>query len=85
MDGYAFTWAHKSASKMSELDRFLFSEGLLESFPHLSAICLDKYFSDHWPILLRETRFDNGPTPFRFFHSWFTMEGFASFVESILK
>ncbi|GJX37990.1 RNA-directed DNA polymerase, eukaryota [Tanacetum coccineum] len=82
LDGYAFTWTHKSASKMSKLDRFLFSEGLLESFPHLSAICLDKHLSDHRPILLRETSFDYGPTPFRFFHSWFTMEGFDSFVES---
>ncbi|GKA51155.1 RNA-directed DNA polymerase, eukaryota [Tanacetum coccineum] len=82
LDGYAFTWTHKSASKMSKLGRFLFSEGLLESFPHLSAICLDKHLSDHRPILLRETSFDYGPTPFWFFHSWFTMEGFDSFVES---
>ncbi|GKE14006.1 RNA-directed DNA polymerase, eukaryota [Tanacetum coccineum] len=50
LDGYAFTWTHKSASKMSKLNRFLFSEGLLESFPHLSAICLDKHLSDHRPI-----------------------------------
>ncbi|GJX67465.1 RNA-directed DNA polymerase, eukaryota [Tanacetum coccineum] len=82
LDGYAFTWTHMLASKMSKLDRFLFFEGLLESFPHLSAICLDKHLFDHRPILLRETSFDYGPTPFRFFHSWFIMEGFDSFVES---
>nr|GEU38273.1 RNA-directed DNA polymerase, eukaryota [Tanacetum cinerariifolium] len=27
LEGYAFTWAHKSASKMSKLDRYLISEG----------------------------------------------------------
>ncbi|GJT47677.1 RNA-directed DNA polymerase, eukaryota [Tanacetum coccineum] len=85
LDGYAFTWSHKSASKMSKLDRFLLSEGLMELFPHLSAICLDKNLSDHRPILLRETCTDYGPTPFRFFHSWFTMDGFDSFVERTWK
>ncbi|PWA50859.1 RNA-directed DNA polymerase, eukaryota, Nucleotide-binding alpha-beta plait domain protein [Artemisia annua] len=85
LDGYSFTWSHKSASKMSKLDRFLISEGLMELFPHLSAICLDKNLSDHRPILLRETSIDYGPSPFRFFHSWFTMEGFDSFVENTWK
>nr|GEZ08616.1 RNA-directed DNA polymerase, eukaryota [Tanacetum cinerariifolium]GEZ08954.1 RNA-directed DNA polymerase, eukaryota [Tanacetum cinerariifolium] len=56
LDGYAFTWSHKSASKMSKLDRFLLSEGLMELFPHLSAICLDKNLSDHRHILLQETK-----------------------------
>nr|GEW11950.1 RNA-directed DNA polymerase, eukaryota [Tanacetum cinerariifolium] len=27
LEGYSFTWSHKSASKMSKLDRFLVSEG----------------------------------------------------------
>ncbi|GKC25623.1 RNA-directed DNA polymerase, eukaryota [Tanacetum coccineum] len=36
----------------------------------------------HRPILLRETSIDYGPSPFRFFHSWFTMEGFDSFAEN---
>ncbi|GJW24061.1 RNA-directed DNA polymerase, eukaryota [Tanacetum coccineum] len=27
LGGYAFTWAHKSATKMSKLDRILISEG----------------------------------------------------------
>ncbi|GKB93871.1 RNA-directed DNA polymerase, eukaryota, partial [Tanacetum coccineum] len=85
LDGYAFTWSHKSASKMSKLDRFLLSEGLMELFPQLSAICLDKNLSDHRPILLRELTVDYGPSPFRFFHSWFTMEGFDSFVENTWK
>nr|GFA21010.1 RNA-directed DNA polymerase, eukaryota, reverse transcriptase zinc-binding domain protein [Tanacetum cinerariifolium] len=57
LEGYAFTWAHKSASKMSKLDSYL----------------------------LREINFDYGPSPFRFFHSWFAMEGFNYFVETTWK
>ncbi|GJS00381.1 RNA-directed DNA polymerase, eukaryota [Tanacetum coccineum] len=85
LEGYSFTWAHKSASKMSKLDRFLISDGLLVMFPHLSALCLDRHLSDHRPILLKESSHDFGPIPFRLFHSWFSMEGFSSFVESTWK
>nr|GEZ69203.1 RNA-directed DNA polymerase, eukaryota, reverse transcriptase zinc-binding domain protein [Tanacetum cinerariifolium] len=75
LNGYAYTWVHKSTIKMSKLDRFLISKGLMASFPHLSAICLDKHLSDHCPILMREMNIDYGPTPFRFFHLWFQIEG----------
>ncbi|GKB30917.1 RNA-directed DNA polymerase, eukaryota, reverse transcriptase zinc-binding domain protein, partial [Tanacetum coccineum] len=54
LEGYAFTWSHPSASKMSKLDRFLVSEGILSLFPSITAICLDRHLSDHRPILLRE-------------------------------
>ncbi|GJS58640.1 RNA-directed DNA polymerase, eukaryota [Tanacetum coccineum] len=65
LEGYAFTWAHKSASKMSKLDRYLISEGVLDLFPHLSALCLDRHLFYHRPILMRETNYDYGPSPFR--------------------
>nr|GFD35911.1 RNA-directed DNA polymerase, eukaryota [Tanacetum cinerariifolium] len=54
LEGYSFTWAHPSAKKMSKLDRFLMTNGLLASFPHISAISLDRHLSDHRLILLRE-------------------------------
>ncbi|GJW13276.1 RNA-directed DNA polymerase, eukaryota [Tanacetum coccineum] len=85
LEGYTYTWAQKSASKMSKLDRFLISNGLLMSFPHVSAICLDRHLSDHRPILLKEDYFDFGPTPSRIFHSWFSITGFESFVETTWK
>nr|GEX15696.1 ribonuclease H-like domain-containing protein [Tanacetum cinerariifolium] len=85
LEGYAFTWTHKSASKMSKLDRYPMSEGVLDLFPHLSALCLVRHLSDHRPILLRETNYDYGPLPFWFFHSWFAMEGFNSFVKTTWK
>ncbi|GJT69272.1 ribonuclease H-like domain-containing protein [Tanacetum coccineum] len=63
LDGYAYTWVHKSATKMSKLDRFLISKGLIASFPHLSALCLDKHLSYHRPILMREMNINYGHTP----------------------
>ncbi|GKB83016.1 nucleotide-binding alpha-beta plait domain-containing protein [Tanacetum coccineum] len=81
LDGYQFTWCHKSGSKMSKLDRFLISEGLLNSCPNISSITLDRYLSDHRPILMRESHHDYGPSPFRFFHYWFELEGFDTFVK----
>ncbi|GJZ84198.1 RNA-directed DNA polymerase, eukaryota, partial [Tanacetum coccineum] len=81
LGGSAFTWCHKSASKMSKLDRFLVSENLIYSCPNINAITLERYLSDHRPILLREASFDYGPTPFRYFHYWNEMEGFNKVVE----
>nr|GEV86775.1 RNA-directed DNA polymerase, eukaryota, reverse transcriptase zinc-binding domain protein [Tanacetum cinerariifolium] len=81
LGGIHFTWCHRSAKKMSKLDRFLVSENLLSSYPRLNAITLERYLSDHHPILLRENQYDYGPTPFRFFHHWIEMEGFRKLVE----
>nr|GEV58065.1 RNA-directed DNA polymerase, eukaryota [Tanacetum cinerariifolium] len=80
-DGYSFTWSHPSATKMSKLDRFLVSDGVISLFPYISAICLDRHLLDHRPILLRDVQVDFGPTPFRFYHSWFCYEGFDEMVE----
>nr|GFA16925.1 RNA-directed DNA polymerase, eukaryota [Tanacetum cinerariifolium] len=81
MEGYSFTWSHPSASKMSKLDRFLVSEGILSYFPSISAVCLDKNLSDHRPILPREVFSDFWPTPFCIYHSWFRRVGFDAMVE----
>ncbi|GJZ24249.1 RNA-directed DNA polymerase, eukaryota [Tanacetum coccineum] len=80
LEGYSFTWAHPSATKMSKLDRFLMSNGFLSAFPHISAVCLDRHLSDHRPILLKEVSSDFGPSPFRFFHSWLDFPGFDELV-----
>ncbi|GJR22630.1 RNA-directed DNA polymerase, eukaryota [Tanacetum coccineum] len=85
LEGYSFTWAHKSASKMSKLDRFLIFEGLLALFSFISALCLDKHLSDHWPILLHELNVDYSPMPFWFFHSWSSKKGFDKMVEDSWK
>ncbi|GKC04760.1 RNA-directed DNA polymerase, eukaryota, partial [Tanacetum coccineum] len=80
LGGYTFTWVQKHMAKMSKLDRFLVSEGLMTRLPTLSGIILDRHLSDHRPILLRELVVDYGPTPFRLFHSWFMLNGFDRVV-----
>ncbi|GKA84908.1 RNA-directed DNA polymerase, eukaryota [Tanacetum coccineum] len=55
--------------------------GLMGSCPNISAITLDRYLSDHHPILLCEVCFDYGPIPFRLYHYWFEWEGFDKLVE----
>ncbi|GJY32108.1 RNA-directed DNA polymerase, eukaryota [Tanacetum coccineum] len=85
LEGYSFTWTHPSASKMSKLDRFLVSEGMIVAFSSLSAICLERHLSDHRPILLRELDVDYGPSPFRLYHSWYSKDGFDDLVEQTWK
>ncbi|GKD91455.1 RNA-directed DNA polymerase, eukaryota, reverse transcriptase zinc-binding domain protein, partial [Tanacetum coccineum] len=58
LDGCKFTWCHKSGSKMSKLDLFFISEGLLNSCPNISSITLDRYLSDYRHILMRESHHD---------------------------
>ncbi|GJW16434.1 RNA-directed DNA polymerase, eukaryota [Tanacetum coccineum] len=81
LGGYSYTWAHKLASKMSKLDRFLISKGLMVLFPHLSGLCLNRKLSHHRPIIMFELNLDYGPTPFRMCRSWFNLEGFDCFLE----
>ncbi|GJW50462.1 RNA-directed DNA polymerase, eukaryota [Tanacetum coccineum] len=76
LGGYQFTWVNSLATKMSKIDRFLISGGLLERFPNLAGTILDKGVPDHRPILLKEAKADYGPIPFRFFHSWLDCDGF---------
>nr|GEV05413.1 RNA-directed DNA polymerase, eukaryota [Tanacetum cinerariifolium] len=61
---------------------FISNAGLVSAYPNISAITLDRYLSDHRLILFRESNFDFGPTPFRFFQYWFDIEGFAEFVKT---
>nr|GEU87972.1 RNA-directed DNA polymerase, eukaryota [Tanacetum cinerariifolium] len=85
LEGYSYTWAHKSASKMSKLDGFLISEGLISVFPSLSALCLDRHLSDRRPILMRELVVDYGPSSFRVFHLWFFKDSFDKLVEDLAQ
>ncbi|PWA57637.1 RNA-directed DNA polymerase, eukaryota [Artemisia annua] len=54
---------------MSKLDRFLISENVLDSYPNIKVMALEKLWSDHNPILYVQKN-DYGPIPFRFFLSW---------------
>nr|GEX53243.1 RNA-directed DNA polymerase, eukaryota [Tanacetum cinerariifolium] len=80
LGGCIFTWCHKTASKMSKLDRFLVSDSLLCNCPRISSVTLDRYLSDHRPILLHESIYDYGPIPFKFYQYWFEIDGFDKLV-----
>ncbi|GJW15090.1 RNA-directed DNA polymerase, eukaryota [Tanacetum coccineum] len=81
MKGYTFTWSHPSANKMSKVDRFLISDGVISLFPSITAVCLDRHLSDHRPILLCEVKLDYVLIPFWLYHSWFSYVGFDDMVE----
>ncbi|GJY69402.1 RNA-directed DNA polymerase, eukaryota, partial [Tanacetum coccineum] len=72
-----------NAQGAEDFNSFITSAGLVEVLwgsPHFSAITLERYLSDHCPILLRELSFDYGPIPFRFFHHWLELDGFYKYV-----
>nr|GEX72544.1 RNA-directed DNA polymerase, eukaryota [Tanacetum cinerariifolium] len=75
LGGCSFTWCHKFAKKMSKLDRFLIFDNLMCSCPSISSTSLDRFLSDHRPIIMREAHYDYGPIPFKFFHYCFELDG----------
>nr|GEV98967.1 nucleotide-binding alpha-beta plait domain-containing protein [Tanacetum cinerariifolium] len=81
LGGCIFTWCHKTASNMSKLDRFLVSDSLLCNCPRISSVTLDRFLFDHRPILLRESIYDYGPIPFKFYHYWFEIDGFDKLMK----
>nr|GEY34156.1 RNA-directed DNA polymerase, eukaryota [Tanacetum cinerariifolium] len=80
LGGSMYTWCHKSTTKMSKMDRFFVSENLLNTCPNINYITLERYLSDHRPILLRESSCDYGPIPFWFFHYWIEVNEFDKLV-----
>ncbi|GJZ38825.1 putative RNA-directed DNA polymerase, eukaryota, reverse transcriptase zinc-binding domain protein [Tanacetum coccineum] len=83
LGGKMYTWMNKLGTKLSKLDRFLVSDGVLNAHPHLQATVLDKVWSDHNPILLHCKYSDFGPIPFKLFHSWFDRKGFDDTVKEV--
>ncbi|GJV26540.1 RNA-directed DNA polymerase, eukaryota, reverse transcriptase zinc-binding domain protein [Tanacetum coccineum] len=47
----------------------------------ISSTSLDRFLSDHRPIIMREAHYDYGPIPFKFFHYWFELDGFDKLVD----
>nr|GEY93407.1 RNA-directed DNA polymerase, eukaryota [Tanacetum cinerariifolium] len=60
-------------------------DSLLCSCPNISSITLDRYLSDHRPILMYEVYYDYGPVPLRFFHYWFEVDSFDKVIEDSWK
>ncbi|XP_071714534.1 uncharacterized protein [Rutidosis leptorrhynchoides] len=62
LGGRAYTRANKSFTKRAKLDRFLASNGFLNSFPNLVGSILTNLWSDHCPILFAMSCWNNTET-----------------------
>ncbi|XP_020969223.1 uncharacterized protein LOC107621162 [Arachis ipaensis] len=74
-----FTWFR--GRSCSRIDRALVSVEWLEEFPGTRICGGPRGLSDHCPVILEHARQRVGPRPFRSLDSWFTHEGFLSFVK----
>lgn len=83
MGGRRFTWIGPGELKLTKLDRFLLSRGLLDIWKDTAVLALDRRFANHCPILLKSASADFGPIPFRFFNQWLHLEGFNEMVTLI--
>nr|GEV66293.1 RNA-directed DNA polymerase, eukaryota [Tanacetum cinerariifolium] len=50
--GRHFKWMNKARTKLSKLDRFLISKGVMEDIPDIKVTAIERLWSDHFPILL---------------------------------
>lgn len=82
LGGKKFTWIGQGGVKLSKLDMFLVSRELYDIWTGLSAMVLERVFSDHCPILLKNIEQDIGPTPFRFFNHWLDIDGFHEMLRA---
>lgn len=85
MEGRKFTRMDKAGVKLSRLDRFLISESLLDAIPDISSIALERRWSDHCSLLLKEDHNNYGPISFNLFNLWLQMDGFSDVVSQAVK
>ncbi|GJW91868.1 RNA-directed DNA polymerase, eukaryota [Tanacetum coccineum] len=70
LGGKRFTRMDNLGSKHSKIDRFLVSNHVIQKWPNSHVLALPREFSDHSPILLRNTSLDFDPIPFKLYNSW---------------
>ncbi|XP_071719520.1 uncharacterized protein [Rutidosis leptorrhynchoides] len=70
-----FTRVSDDGIKMSKLDRFLVSDDFLITWPDLKVNALDRFFSDHCPIVLLDIEVNFGLKPFKIFNESFQVKG----------
>ena len=78
--GSSFTWIRPNGSVKSRLDRFLVSEQWLSLWPDSCQHVLQRYFSDHCPIILQTKMVDWDPKPFRVVDWWLHQKGYQRMV-----
>ncbi|XP_071739026.1 uncharacterized protein [Rutidosis leptorrhynchoides] len=82
LGGMKFTRISDDVLKYSKLDRFLVLESCIESWVDLVACTIDRKYSDHCPIILKDSNNDFGSRPVRIFKSWFEDEESEDLIKS---
>ncbi|PWA86571.1 cytochrome P450 [Artemisia annua] len=82
MGGKRFTRMNTLGSKLSKIDRVLVSNHVIQRWPNSHVFPLPREFSDHTPLLLKNSTVDYGPTPFKLYNSWIDHTDFLSIVQS---
>jgi len=78
---WKYTWYIPNGSAKSRIDRILTSFEWLEQWPGCKQHILDRQVSDHCAIVLRTSKVDWGPKPFRSLEVWNSEKGFSEFVK----
>ncbi|KAK4596188.1 hypothetical protein RGQ29_014293 [Quercus rubra] len=83
LEGGTFTWSNsREVASSSRLDKFLLSSDWEEHFPNIRQRRLQRFLSDHFPILVEGGNFQRDCRPFRFENMWLKADGFMDKVRS---
>ncbi|KAL4322009.1 hypothetical protein AHAS_Ahas14G0167600 [Arachis hypogaea] len=74
-----YTWFREQSC--SRIDRSLVSLGWLDAYPETCLRGGPRGLSDHFPLIMEDSRKFDGPRPFRSLDSWFTHEWFLRIVK----
>ncbi|XP_071713431.1 uncharacterized protein [Rutidosis leptorrhynchoides] len=81
MNGKKFTRISDDDTKFSKLVRFLVSDNFIHLWEDLSIVALERFLSDHYPLILRDKVIDFSPKPFKVFDEWLNDEGVERIIE----
>nr|GEW45421.1 cytochrome P450 [Tanacetum cinerariifolium] len=78
LGGKRFTRMNCDGSKLSKLDRILFTKHIVDIWTNSHVVALPREFSDHSPLILLNSCVDDGPLPFKNFNFWLLHKDFDS-------
>jgi len=82
MVGRKFTWYKPNGSVKSRIDKVLVSREWLDVWPECKQFILSRTVSDHCALVLKDSKVDWGPKPFRSLDVWQEDSRFKDFVRS---
>ncbi|XP_021998284.1 uncharacterized protein LOC110895278 [Helianthus annuus] len=85
MKGAKFTYFKKKGRKFSKLDRILVNQDFFDLWSDGCLTALQRFLSNHAPILLVTDLSNFGLVPFRFFNSWLEESDLANVISKALE